>query len=205
MIFQELTENKRQKFQAAANRLLNNCYVLKTKYKEDFYFILQNFELFEEYFDVLGYKVKVDDKKEFAALSQGPESGRIRLKKMESIVLLILRLLYIEKKQQLSESDIIIVKVEDFYEKFGILKLKQNLDRASLKDILSVLRRFNLIDIIDKDLRKDDARIQIFSTIYLALSNENINEMQKMAEDKLKSYIASAEDSDETTEENTTD
>lgn len=205
MIFQDLTENKRQKFQLAANRLLNNCYVLKNRYNDDFYFILQNFELFEEYFDVLGYKIAVSDRKDFVALSNGPEGGRIRLKKMESIVLLILRLLYIDKKQQLSESEEIIIKVEDFYEKFGILKLKQGLDRTSLRDILSVLRRFNLIDIIDRDLRKDDARIQIYPTIYLALSNENINEMQKLAEGKLKTYNTQSEEIDEATEENTAD
>ena len=55
-IFNESIVQK-EKFRNAANKLLNNCFIVKRKEdtRNDYIFILQYRTYFEEYFDLLGY------------------------------------------------------------------------------------------------------------------------------------------------------
>ena len=47
---------QKDKFRIAANKLLNNCFILKKKddTRNDYIFIVQNKDLFKEYFELLG-------------------------------------------------------------------------------------------------------------------------------------------------------
>ena len=90
----------KEKFRSAANKLLGECFLLK-KHKDttsDYNFILNNKEVFIWYFDILGYELIIDEQNGVIGLNNPAGTGRIHLKKIESILLLILRLLYIEKR-----------------------------------------------------------------------------------------------------------
>ena len=93
---------QKDKFKLAANKLLNNCFIIKKKddTRNDYIFIIQNKDLFNEYFDLLGYRIEINEMHGVVALTSQQGTGRLRLKKIESILLLILRLLYIEKRKE---------------------------------------------------------------------------------------------------------
>lgn len=202
-ILKESTVQK-DKFRIAANKLLNNCFILKKKEdtRNDYIFIVQNKSLFIEYFDLLGYDIEINEMYGVVALSNVYGTGRLRLKKIESIILLILRLLYIEKRKELSLNEDVVILADDIHQKYNMLKIesKLNIDKTMLRDAVRLFKRYNLIYNLDSDVTKSDARIRIYPSILFAITNENLTEMYDAINDKLNKYINGGEqDSDEET------
>lgn len=188
---------QKEKFRNAANKLLNHSFVVKKKEdsRNDYLFILQNKAYFEEYFDLLGYELKINENSEVIGLQNYNGTGRLRLKKIESVILLILRLLYIEKRNELGLHDDVIILIESIHEKYGMLKIdsKPNIDKTSLKETFRLFKKYNLIWPIDSDVTKPEARIKIYPSILFAVSNENINELYERVKDKLDHYLNGGE------------
>ena len=125
-IFNESVAQK-EKFRIAANKLLNQCFLVKKKEdtKKEYMFVKQNMELFVPYFDLLGYEVRVNEDQGVIALVNQFGTGRLALSKYESILLLILRLLYVEKRKELTSfSEEVTVLMEEIREKYAMLKIK---------------------------------------------------------------------------------
>lgn len=200
---------QKDKFRIAANKLLNNCFILKKKddTRNDYIFIVQNKDLFKEYFELLGYNIEINEMYGVVALSNSYGSGRLRLKKIESIILLILRLLYIEKRKELSLNEDVVVLAEDIHQKYNMLKIesKLNIDKTMLRDSVRLFKRYNLIYNLDSDVTKSNTRIRIFPSILFAIPNENITEIYEAINDKLDKYINGGDpDNDEETNDEDT-
>jgi len=184
---------QKDKFRIAANKLLNNCFILKKKddTRNDYIFIVQNKELFIEYFELLGYTIEINEMYGVAALSNMYGTGRLRLKKIESVVLLILRLLYLEKRKELSLNEDVVILADEIHQKYDMLKIesKLNIDKTMLRDAVRLFKRYNLIYNIDADVTKSNARIRIYPSILFAVTNENVTQMYEAINDKLVKYI----------------
>ncbi len=196
---------QKDKFRNAANKLLNNCFIIKKKEntRNDYIFIVQNKELFYEYFDLLGYKLDINEIHGVISLNSIYGNGRIRLRKIESIILLIIRLIYIEKRKELSLNEDVVVLVDEIHQKYNMLKIdaKSNLDKTTLRDTIRLFKKYNLISNIDSDVTLWDARIKIYPSVLFAINNENITEMYDSINDKLNKYINGGEQNDENEDE----
>jgi len=204
-IFKESMAQK-ERFRTCANKLLNNCFILKRKEdtRNDYAYLLQNKNYFIEYFDLLGYQIDINETYGVVSLINTSGAGRIRLKKNESILLLILRLLYIEKAKELRLVDDVVARVEEIHEKYNILNInsKQKLDRTTLKSVFATFKRFNLIQILDRDITAYDARIIIYPPILFAITNDSLDTMYNAVMDKLDSYnMRGDEENDEDDED----
>jgi len=192
---------QKEKFRVAANKLLNNCFIIKKKEdtRNDYIFIVQNKNLFIEYFDLLGYKLEINDIQGVVALTSINGTGRLRLKKIESILLLILRLLYIEKRKELSLNEEVVVLSDEIQEKYNMLKLeaKLNLDKTVFRDTIRLLKRYNIISNLDSDVTISDARIRIYPSVLFAVTNDNINGMYESITEKLGKYFNGGEQNDD--------
>ena len=195
-MFEILNESEAQKerFRIAANKLLNQCFLLKKKEdtRKDYIFVRQNREeLFAPYFDLLGYELKINEDQGVIALVNRFGTGRMSLNKYESILLLILRLLYIEKRKELGTySEEITVLMEEIREKYAMLKLKTKpmMDKGMERHMVSLFRRYNLIQNLDGDVNRADARIVIYPSVIMAVTVEDINQYYEQAEQKLAEY-----------------
>ncbi len=195
----------KEKFRIAANKLLNQCFLLKRRddTKKDYSFVRENRELFSTYFDLLGYELKINEDQGVIGLVNQFGTGRIELSKYDSILLLILRLLYIEKRKELStSSEDVTVLMEEIREKYAMLKIKTKpiLDKGMERGMVRLFRRYNIIQNIDTDVSQADARIVIYPSVIMAVPVENINEYYEMTERKLEEYAANkdvAEDGEE--------
>lgn len=196
---------QKEKFRIAANKLLNQCFLLRKKEdtKKDYVFIRQNKEMFVTYFDLLGYELKINEDQGVIALVNQFETGRLALTKYESILLLILRLLYVEKRKELTTfSEEVTVLMEEIREKYAILKIKSKpmLDKGMERHMVSLFRKYNLIQNLDSDVNQADARIVIYPSIIMAVEVENIQEYYDMTEHKLADY-AGGKDNGESEED----
>lgn len=206
-MFEILNESvaQKDKFRTAANKLLNHCFLLKKKEdtKKDYMFVKQNFEMFATYFELLGYNLKVNEDQGVIGLVNQFGTGRVELNKYESIMLLILRLLYIEKRKELATySEEVIVLMEEIREKYDMLKIKAkpHMDKGMERSFVRMFRRYNIIQNIDTNVNQGDSRIVIYPSIILAVTIENVNEYYEMTEHKLKEYATKRDIADETKE-----
>lgn len=186
---------QKEKFRIAANKLLNQCFLLKKREdtKKDYFFVKQNLELFVTYFDLLGYDVKINEDQGVIGLTNQFSVGRVELSKYESIMLLILRLLYIEKRKELATySEEVTVLMEEIREKYAMLKIRTKpvMDKGMERNFVKLFRKYNLIQNLDTDVNQADARIVIYPSIIMAVTVEDVNQYYEMTEQKLKEYAA---------------
>lgn len=207
-MFEILNESvaQKEKFRIAANKLLNHCFLLKKREdtKKDYMFVKQNLEMFVIYFELLGYDLKINEDQGVIGLVNQFGTGRVELSKYESILLLILRLLYIEKRKELATySEEVTVLMEEIREKYAMLKIKAkpNLDKGMERNLVKVFRRYNIIQNLDSDVNQADARIIIYPSVIMAVAVENVNEYYEMTERKLSEYATSKDNLAENEEE----
>ena len=206
-MFEILNESvaQKEKFRIAANKLLNHCFLLKKREdtKKDYFFVKQNLELFVTYFDLLGYDVKMNEDQGVIGLVNQFSVGRVELSKYESIVLLILRLLYIEKRKELATySEEVTVLMEEIREKYAMLKIRTKpvMDKGMERNFVKLFRKYNLIQNLDTDVSQADARIVIYPSIIMAVTVENVNQYYEMTEQKLKEYASGNDSADKDNE-----
>lgn len=206
-MFEILNESaaQKEKFRTAANRLLNQCFLLKKKEdtRKDYIFVRQNINMFREYFDLLGYDIRLNEDQGVAALVNQFGTGRLSLNKTDSILLLMLRLLYLEKRKELSTfSEEVTVIMEEIREKYSMLRIKSkpNMDKGMEKRMISLFRKYNIITNLDSDVNSADTRIIIYPSVLMAMPVENINEYYEAAEKRLQTYTG-GKDNGETEED----
>ena len=186
-VFEHISKDK---FKSAANKLLGECFLLK-KHKDtasDYNYILNNKDAFIEYFDILGYELIIDEQNGVIGLNNPSGTGRIHLKKIESILLLILRLLYIEKRKQLSQIDDVIIIADEIYDKYSMLKMNAKLDKTAMRNTLGMFQRYHLIGKLDSDMSNPDTRIMIYPSILFAVTVSSLDDLYQSAKDKLDKY-----------------
>mgnify|MGYP005787156515 FL=1 len=151
--------------------------------------------------DTLGFRLEINEVDGVIQLTNPQNYNRMNLKLYESILLLILRILYDEKKRELSVSDEAIINLGDIQDKFLSLKIRDKMiDKTTMRNALALFRRMNLIETLDRDLTKEETRILIFNSILMAVRIEDINQ----AYEKLELY-RKGNRSDEETDENEAD
>ena len=191
----------KDKFRQNANKLLNECYILKecSDTKNSYYFILKEKDLFNTFFDLLGYELIINDSFGIISLNNIFGTGRIKLRKLESILLLIVRLIYIEEKKKLSPNDSVIVQTDEIYDRYRSLT-GSRLKKHEMKSTLGMLKRYHIINNIDTDMGDPETRIQIYSSVILSLDSGELNSVYEKSNDRMNKYMNGGE-SDEFADE----
>ena len=144
-----MTETNKM-LEECANYLLNHCFVLGgvEDQRAKYLYVQDHLSEVRAVFAPLGYAVVLYPAPlQAAALVNEHEGSQARLLKYESILLLVLRLLYLQKRESLSASA----------------------DQV----LLRTLRRYNLARPVGR-LSGLDSRIEVFPTVLLALPDADL-------------------------------
>ena len=155
-----------------ANYLLNHCFVLGCveEQRAKYLYIQDHLNEVRAVFKPLGYAVLLYP----AALVNEHEGSQARLLKYESILLLVLRLLYLQKRESLAASaDEVLVTVEEVQAELQKMNLPRKLDQQTLEKLMRTLRRYNLARPVGR-LSGLDSRIEVFPTVLLALPDADL-------------------------------
>lgn len=180
-LFNELTESSINKFSRISNKLLDKTFIIRKKEgdSEDYFFIKSNLRLFYNYFYLLDYEVLSHEESEIIRIKSLENRNRFQLKKIETIVLLILRQLYYSKQKEVSIVKEIQVQVEEIHEniiKTGLIEGKIN--KTDFQNIMKLFKRYLIVDFkTSSDVLKDDSYILIYPTINYIV---NINSMKEL-------------------------
>ena len=175
-----------------ANYLLNNCFLMGTvdTTREKYYYVINHEESFRQIFLPIGYTLVVHRNLRVIQLINNHGSGRVILKKYESIIL------YVEKRESLSTSeDSVFATVEEIKNEYEKLNLPRKFDRVLLEESLRNIKRYNLLKVEDR-LSDMDAKIRIYPSVMLAMPDVNINKAYEETA-KLLAQYENSEDGDE--------
>lgn len=178
-LLDRMPQKDRDEFKRISNKLLSVCFLCKGNVtnRAEYYFVLKYKVEFAESFGLLGYRIDVNEEYGVIQLTNPQNYNRLNLKLYESIVLLILRILYDEKKQELSMSDEVIINLGDIQDKYLSLKIRDKMiDKTTMRNVLSLFRRIQLIETLDKDLGNEESRVLIFDSILMAVRVEDIKD-----------------------------
>lgn len=181
-LFEGMLQKDKDEFRRVCNKLMSICFICKQNEdtKSDYYFILRQKAVFLRYFDVLGYTLEINEEYGVIQLVNRENYNHVHLKLYDSIILLILRILYDEKKRELSLTDVVI-NVGDIQEKYLSLKIREKqIDKTTMGNALRTFRRYNLVALLDKDLTKEESRIVIYDTILMAVRVEDIKRVSDL-------------------------
>ena len=179
-----------------ANYLLNNCFLIGNldSTREKYYYVINHEESFRELFQPIGYTLVIHRNLRVVQLINNHGTGRLALRKYESIMLLIFRLLYVEKRESLSTSeDKVVVTVEEIKNEYEKLNLPRKFDKVLLEDSLRNIKRYNLVQPLDK-LLDMDAKIQVYASVMLAMPDTTISTAYEQTSKLLAQYVNSDEE-----------
>ena len=179
-----------------ANYLLNNCFLIGNvdSTREKYYYVINHEESFRQLFQPIGYTLVIHRNLRVVQLINNHGTGRLALKKYESIMLLIFRLLYVEKRESLSTSeDKVVVTVEEIKNEYEKLNLPRKFDKVLLEDSLRNIKRYNLVQPLDK-LLDMDAKIQVYASVMLAMPDSTISTAYEQTSKLLAQYVNSDEE-----------
>ena len=182
-----MLQKEKDNFGRVCNRLLGTCFLCKGNQntRADYYFVLKYRKEFKEYLGVLGYRLEINEEYGVIQLTSPRGINRMNLKLYDSIILLILRILYDEKKRELSAIEEVIVNLGDIQDKFISLKIRDKMiDKTTMGNALRLFRRYQLIELLDSDLKNEESRVLIYNSILMAVRVEDI----KSVYDKVDSY-----------------
>lgn len=200
-LLEGMLQKDKEEFKRISNRLLSNCFICKGNQasRSEYYFVLKYREKFRDFLEVLGYRLEINEEYGVIQLTNPQNYNHLNLKLYESVILLILRILYDEKKRELSAANEVIVNLGDIQDKYLSLKIRDKMiDKTTMRNAISLFRRFQLIETLDRDLTNEESRILIYDSILLAVRVEDIRQAYEKLEQYRKGKTANEEtDTDE--------
>lgn len=176
--YERLSNVQKATFKDIANKLLASTFLARNKKdnKDNYYFVVSYKEVFDEFFAILGYEVKLDQGVGSIMLKSDQNTGFLKLRRDETIILLILRILYHERLKETSLNENVVITVLDIHEKYNFLEIKKRINKTDLVSALRLFRRFNLIETIG-DITMSNTKVVIMPTILYAINTEEITEV----------------------------
>ena len=181
-----LKEGEKNNFSRIVNKLFQVNFITKKKPGDtnDYRFILAWKEVFEAYFALTDFQLNIHREDEVVYIANEQVFNHMRLRKTESIIILVLRILYQRKKDFVTLDENVEIYLHEIHAELmrvGYLDNKR-ITKDRLKPALTFLRSYNIIDYIDRGLH-DDARIKIYPTILYVTNLEGIKEVIDRFED----------------------
>lgn len=176
--FEGLSAAQRQMFADTVTKLLASAFLARDKKdnKELYYFVLSFKNYFDEYFGVIGYELILDRDRGAIQLVTKENTNLVKLKKEESLILLILRILYHQHLVETSVNDNVVITVDEIHQKYDALELKKKMNKTDLVSVIRMYRKYNLIEPLG-DPAQGNTRIIVYPTILMAISTGNINDV----------------------------
>lgn len=193
----KLTDSERDQFRIAVNLLYTESFLVRSvdHHAAAYRFVVSNYEMVEEYLTLAGWGLRRDETLGVVAF-QGPASARHTLSKDETVMLLILRLLFEEKAGEIAIHGERTVRQQDILEKYRVLA------EASWKKTryLAMLRRFQALRLIRMVGPEADpeATVILYPSIPFALDGMAVDEAVALIAEHATSAANGEATSDET-------
>jgi len=168
-LIQNLSSDEFERFKTATQTLTSKTFIIRGIDKErDLYdFAIRNVRLFEAWFSCMDATIARDEGMGVIAF-RGSGATRLRFARDEICAVMVLRLLYEDKKLEVSLTKFPIVSVRDFQDKYNAMT-GEEIKKTALIKILARLSSCKLISVESNDYADPEGIIQLYPSIPFSL------------------------------------
>lgn len=196
-----LSDNKKNTFSKLCNKLLNENFIYASKVEDynDYYATLEMHDIISNFFYMIDYDLIHIDTYKIFYIQTNADRNRLKLKKLETVIVLVLRLLYHNGSLDVNSSSDISTTFNKLITEINQTAIfKAQVTKTDYKNALTLLKRYKLIDFNFTDFEKEDNVIVIYPTILYVVKIDNID----MLIQKIKTYkTLKGSDEDEVSED----
>jgi hypothetical protein len=173
----ELTESDFDLFKAAVHTLLAKTFIIRGIAREEelYDFTIRNSGLFDAWFSCMDATLVRDEGLGVICFRGGGDT-RLRLGREETCALLTARLLYEEKRVELSLTAFPAVSVLDFIQKYNVL-VGDEIKKTRLVDVLRRLQSHKLIGTDSQDLSDSEGLLILYPSLAMSVDRDSIDEL----------------------------
>jgi hypothetical protein len=171
----DLSSDEFEKFRAALHILTSKTFIIRGIDKErDLYdFTVRNIALFEAWFLCMDASLTRDESLGVIAF-RGPGNTRLYFSKDEICAVLVLRLLYEDKKLEVTLTKFPVITVRDFQDKYNAMT-GDEIKKTALIKVLTRLSSCKLIFIESQDYADPEGIIQLYPSIPLSIDRNALD------------------------------
>ncbi|MDR0312550.1 MAG: DUF4194 domain-containing protein [Treponema sp.] len=176
VLIRDLSSDEFERFKTAVQTLTSKTFIIRGIEKErDLYdFTIRNIALFEAWFSCMN-AILVRDESLGVIAFRGPGNTRLYFTKDEICAVLVLRLLYEEKRIEVTLTKFPILTVRDFQDKYNAMT-GEEIKKTALIKVLTRLSSCKLVSIESQDYSEPEAIIQLYPSIPLSIDRSALDE-----------------------------
>jgi hypothetical protein len=183
-LIRDLTSDEFERFKTALHILVSKTFIIRgiDRERELYDFTIRNIALFEAWFSCMD-AVLVRDESLGVIAFRGSGSTRLFFSRDEICAVLVLRLLYEDKRFEVSLTKFPVVSIRDFQDKYNAMT-GEEIKKTILIKVLTRLSSCKLISLISQDYSDPEGIIQLYPSIPLSIDRNALDEAVASLEKK---------------------
>ncbi|MDR1931070.1 MAG: DUF4194 domain-containing protein [Treponema sp.] len=193
----ELTDGDFDLFKTAVRTLLTKTFIIRGIDREEelYDFTILNAGLFDAWFSCMDAALLRDEGLGVVSFRGGGDT-RLRLGREETCALLTARLLYEEKRAELSLTAFPTLTVFDFVQKYNVM-VGDEIKKTRLIEVLRRLQSHKLIGLENQDLSDMEGIIILYPSLAMSVGRDSIDELLDSLSHREKEEPAPSEEAPE--------
>ena len=183
-LIRDLTSDEFERFRTAVQTLTSKAFIIRgiDKERELYDFTIRNIALFDAWFLCMN-AVLVRDESLGVIAFRGSGNTRLFFSKDEICAVLVLRLIYEEKRLEVTLTKFPVISVRDFQDKFNAMT-GEDIKKTALINVLRRLSSCKLIYMESHDYSDPEAVIQLYPSIPMSMDKNALDAALKILENK---------------------
>ncbi|MDR2924205.1 MAG: DUF4194 domain-containing protein [Treponema sp.] len=184
VLIRDLSGDEFEQFRSAVHILTSKTFIIRgiDKERELYDFTIRNIALFEAWFSCMDASLVRDESLGVIAF-RGSGNTRLYFSKDEICAVLVLRLLYEDKKLEVTLTKFPVVTVRDFQDKFNAMT-GDEIKKTALVNVLRRLSSCKLLSVESQDYADPEAVIQLYPSIPLSIDRNALDTAVALLGDK---------------------
>ena len=198
-LYEQLTDKEKQQFSDTVNLMLGKTHLVyeREEDRRHYRFVEKNLELFTAYLEMARWSLHLQKQYGVIQLYNMEERNRCNFNLQETIFLVILRLLYDEKRRDLQLTRQVLVTAREVQEKYMALQIRRRLpSREDTQRILRLLSSFSLLDLKKGHWRDPDAVYLLYPSLMLVVHPGDLDSLVEWLREQVEQEDSDAEDRD---------
>jgi len=181
---QKLSSDEFERFQTAVKILTSKTFIIRgiEKERELYNFTIRNIELFDAWFTCMDAVLSRDESLGVIAF-RGAGSNRLFFSREEICAVLVLRLIYEDKKLEVTLTTFPAISIADFQQKYNAVT-GDEIKKTALINVLRRLSSCKLISVDTQDLSDPEGLIKLYPSIPLSIGRDALDEAIALLKEK---------------------
>ena len=176
VMIRDLSSDEFERFKTALHVLTSKTFIIRgmDKERELYDFTIRNIALFEAWFSCMDASIVRDESLGVIAF-RGSGNTRLFFTKDEICSVLVLRLIYEEKRLEVSLTKFPVISVRDFQDKYNAMT-GEEIKKTALINVLRRLSSCKLISVESHDYADPEGILQLYPSIPMSIDREALDE-----------------------------